>query len=220
MGGPDGFTKCEEDVQVWLHMTTLADEKNGGALRLAISGAAKEAARNVTVAQVTSPTGHTRLLEFLRIIFSGIQSRHGHDAYRSLKALYRGCRSMEEYMAEMGQALVQFRFNGYSMSSKTAAALVLDQSGLDANQWASTMAAAALLHLMGNDTLHAITTAPRDLRGGSTPLKPSLDAAMMLEAYGTHQAYVARRLTPVALRPSTGAEVYRGPVKSQDAASS
>ena len=73
--GPDGFLQYKEDVEVWLHMTTLPDDKKGGAMRLALTGVAKEAARNVSVAQVTSPTGHKALLTCLRVIFAGSESQ-------------------------------------------------------------------------------------------------------------------------------------------------
>ena len=215
--GPDGFLLYEEDVKVWLHMTTLPDDKKGGAMRLALGGVAKEAARNVGIDHLVLPTGYQTLLECLRLIFGGSESQRGHDAYRTLKALYRGSRPMEEYLATIGQALVQCRINGYSMSGKTAAAIVLDQAGLDANQQASTKAAAAVLTIKGSDTLNAITISLRDLWGGDATLKPSPDAAMMVVTYGEHQAYLARRTTP-APRPKGGAEVYRGPSKAADPA--
>jgi len=216
--GPDGFLQYQEDVKVWLHMTTLPDDKKGGAMRLALTGVAKEAARNVTVAQVISPTGHEMLLTCLRTIFAGSESQRGHDAYSALKTLYRGSRSMEEYLSAMGLAPIQCRVNGYSMSSKTAAAVVLDQAGLDANQKASTMAAAAVLSLRGKDTLNSLTMSLRDLWGGSAPLKPSPDAAMMVVTHGEHKAYVSRRSTPTTPRRSGGGEVYRGPAKTADPA--
>ncbi|OSX78708.1 hypothetical protein BU14_0103s0051 [Porphyra umbilicalis] len=215
--GPDGFVLYEEDVKVWPHMTTLPDDKKGGAMRLALGGVAKEAAPNVGVDQLVLPTGYRTLLECLRLIFGRSESQRGHDAYRTLKALYRGSQPMEEYLAAIGQALVQCRINGYSMSGKTAAAIVLDQAGLDANQQASTKAAAAVLTLKGSDTLNAVTISLRDLWEGDATLKPSPDAAMMVVTYGEHQAYLARRTTPTP-RPKGGAEVYRGSSKAADPA--
>lgn len=208
--GPDGFLQYQEDVQLWNHMTTLADDKKGGAMRLALSGVAKEAARNVSVADLILPDGHKRLLECLRVIFGGSEAQRGQEAYRTLKTLYRGTRTMEEYLAAMGQALVQCRVNGYSMSNKTAAAIFLDQAGLDKHQQATTMSAAGVLSVKGHDSLRSITTALRDLWGGNTDLKPSSDAAMMVVTYGEHQAYVARRTTPTPPRT----EVYRAPNKT------
>jgi len=215
--GPDSFLLYEEDVKVWLHITTLPDDKKGGAMRLALGGVAKKAARNVGVDHLVLPTGYQTLLECLRLIFGGSESQRGHDAYRTLKALYRGSRLMEEYLATIRKALVLCRINGYSMSGKTAAAIVLDQAGLDANQQASTKAAAAVLKIKGSDTLKAITISLRDLWGEDATLKPSSDAPMMVVTYGEHQAYLARRMTP-APGPKGGAEVYRGPSKAADPA--
>jgi len=215
--GPDCFLLYEQDVKVWLHMKTLPDDKKGGAMRLSLGGVAKEAARNVGIAQLVLPTGFQTLLDCLRLIFGGSESQRAHDAYRALKTLYRGSRPMEEYLATIGQALVQCRINGYSMSNKTAAAIILDHAGLDANQQASTKVAAAVLTIKGSDTLNAVTVSLRDLWGGDASLKPSPDAAMMIVTYGVHQAYMARRTTP-APRSKGGAEVYRGPSKAADPA--
>jgi len=41
---------------------------------------------------------------------------------------------MAVYLAAIGQALAQRSLNGYSMPSKTAGAIILDQAGLDVNQ--------------------------------------------------------------------------------------
>lgn len=207
--GPDGYQQYQEDVELWTHMTTLADDKKGGAMRLALSGVAKEAARNVSVTDLIKPNGQKLLLDCLRVIFGGSEAQRGQDAYRTLKTLYRGTRSMEEYLAAMGQALVQCRVNGYSMSNKTAAAIFLDQAGLDKHQQATTMSAAGVLSVNGHDSLTSITAALRDLWGGHEVLKPSSDAAMMVVTYGEHQAYVDRRTTPTPPRP----EAYRAPAK-------
>eukprot|EP00168_Porphyra_purpurea_P006048 TRINITY_DN1729_c0_g1_i4.p3 TRINITY_DN1729_c0_g1~~TRINITY_DN1729_c0_g1_i4.p3 ORF type:complete len:279 (-),score=63.28 TRINITY_DN1729_c0_g1_i4:4844-5680(-) len=166
--GPDGYMQYQEDVDVWLHMTRLPEDKKGGAVRLALTGVAQEAGRNLTVAQVTSSTGRKILLACLQLVFAGSEAQRGHDAYRSLKTLYRGSKTMKEYLYVMGQALIQCRMNGYSMSSKTAAAVVLDHDRLEGNQKASTMAAAVVIGLKGKDTLNAMTTALRDLWGGES----------------------------------------------------
>lgn len=169
--GPEGYLQYQEDVELRTHMTTLADNKKGGAMRLALSGVAMEAARNVSVADLTQPNGYKMLLDCLRIIFGGSEAQRGQDAYGTLKTLYRGTRSMEEYLAAMSQALVQCRVNGYSMSNKTAAAIFLDQAGLDTHKQATTMSAAGVLSVKGSDSLTAVTTALRDLWGGSEVLK-------------------------------------------------
>ena len=215
--GPDSFLLYEEDVKVWLHMKTLPDDKKGGAMRLSLGGVAKEAARNVGIAQLVLPTGFQTLLDCLRLIFGGSESQRGHDAYCTLKTLYRGLRPMEEYLATIGQALVECRINGYSMANKTAVAIILDQEGLASNQQASTKAAAAVLTIKGSETLNAVTVSLRDLWGGDASLKPSPDAAMMVATDGEHQAYMARRTTPDP-RSKGGAEVYRGPSKATDPA--
>ena len=165
---------------MWLHMKTLPDDKKGGVMRLALSGVAKEAARNVGIDHLVLPTGYQTLLECLRLIFGGSESQRGHDAHRTLKALYRGSRQMEEYFATIGQALVQCRINGYSMSCKTAAAIVLDQVGLDANQQASTKAAAAVLTLKGSDTLNDVLLCPDvGCRRPSSPAARSCDNGVL-----------------------------------------
>lgn len=207
--GPDGFAQYQEDVELWIHMTTPADDKKGGAMRLALAGVAKEAALNVAIAQLIQPDGYKTLLNCLRLILGGSESQCGHDAYRALETLYRGTRSMEEYLASMGQALVQCRVSGYSMWNKTAAAIFLDQAGLDTHQQATTMSAAGVLSVKGHDSLSPITTALRDLWGCHAALKPSADAAMMVVTYGEHQAYVARRTASTQPRP----DVYRAPTK-------
>lgn len=91
-------------------------------MRMALSGVAKEASRIVPVATLTSATGHAVRLHTLRHAFSGREFKRGQEAYRHLKALYRGSRTMEEYLAAIGQALAQCTTNGYTMSSKTAGA--------------------------------------------------------------------------------------------------
>jgi len=60
--GPARFPQYEEDVQVWLHMTTLPDDKKGGAMRMAFEGVAKEAARIVPVTNLMTASGHDTLL--------------------------------------------------------------------------------------------------------------------------------------------------------------
>lgn len=137
--GPDGLVRYEEDVQVWLFMTTLADNKKGGAMRMGLSGVAYEACRTVPVATLITNNEHTLLLEALCTAFGGSESNRGHTAYRKLIKTYRGDASMETYLATMALALAECKNNGYIMGDKTGAAVILDQSGLDANQQASTM---------------------------------------------------------------------------------
>ena len=97
--GPARFPQYEEDVQVWLHMTTLPDDKKGGAMRMALGGVAKEAARIVPLATLMTASGHDTLLQTLRSAFGGSEFKRGQDAYRHLKTLYRGTRTMEAYLA-------------------------------------------------------------------------------------------------------------------------
>jgi len=70
---------------------------------------------------------------------------------------------MEKTFSAMGLALIQFRVNSYFIDSKTSAAAVINQAGLDANEKASTVAATAVLSLRGKDTLKALTASLRDL---------------------------------------------------------
>ena len=81
----------------------------------------------------------------------------------TLNTLFRGSRSMEKTFSAMGLALIQFRVNSYFIDSKTSAAAVINQAGLDANEKASTVAATAVLSLRGKDTLKALTASLRDL---------------------------------------------------------
>ena len=217
--GPAGIPQNEEDVQVWLHMTTLPDAKKGGAMRMALGGVAKEAARIVPDATLMTASGHDTLMKTLRSAFGGSDFKRGQDAYRHLKTLYRGTRTMEAYLAAIGQALARCTLNGYSMSSKTAGAIVLDQAGLEANQQASTVATAAVHAMRGSNGIISITTALRDLWGGNTLLQQSPQAAMMVVTFAEHAAYVARQTTPtVHLPPGGGGYCSRGPPR-KDAAS-
>eukprot|EP00170_Pyropia_yezoensis_P005262 contig_21433_g5276 len=103
--GPDGFVQYEEDVQVLLFMTTLADNNKGGAMRMGLSGVAHEACRTVSVSTLITNNGHTLLLDALRAAFGGSESNRGHTAYRKLIKTYRGDASMETYLATMALAL-------------------------------------------------------------------------------------------------------------------
>lgn len=88
--GPDGYMQYQKCMELWLHMTTLANDKKGGAMRLALTGIAKEAARNASISQLIQPDGHKTLIDCLRLSFGDSESQRGHDAYRALKILYRG----------------------------------------------------------------------------------------------------------------------------------
>jgi len=194
--GPDGFPKYEKDVLVWQNLTTLPTDKQGGAMRMALTGVAAEAARQVSVVDLTTATGHETLLGVLRTSFGGSDGQRGHAAYRRLRGLYRGDKSMEEYMAAMGVALADYRNHGYAMSAKMGAAITLDQAGLDASQQASTTALAASLRGPAGSEDGAIATALRDLLGGEAVLESSPRAAMMVITYAQHQALTARQTTP------------------------
>lgn len=60
--------------------TTLADDKNGGARRLVLTGVAYEAARTVAVATLTTTQGHITLFAALRTAFGGSDAKRGHSA--------------------------------------------------------------------------------------------------------------------------------------------
>jgi len=173
-------------------------------MRTALGGVAKEAARIIPVPNLMTASGHDTLLQTLRSAFGGSEFKRGQDAYRHLKTLYRGKRTMEAYFAAIGQSLAQCTLNGYSMSSKTAGAIVLDQAGLDASPHASTVATAAVHAMRGSNGITPITTALRDLWGGASLLKSSPQAAMMVVTYAEHEAYIARQTAPTLHRPRGG----------------
>jgi len=207
--GPDGFAQYEEDVAVWLHLTELADNKKGGALRMSLSGVAYDAARKVTVAALIRDDGHIELLSTLRAAFGGSDFKRVHTANRRLRTLYRGSRGMEVYLAEVGQALAECGLNGHEMSHNVAGALILDQSGLDQTQQATTLATA--VSLRGNRNPEAaISVALRDLWGGGAPLRASADAVMMVVTYAQHEAYMARQTKPLRPRPHSAVQPRLG----------
>lgn len=193
--GPDGFSQYEDDVTVWLHLTELADDKNGGALRMSLRRVAYDAARKVKVTDLIHPSGHTTLLATLRSVFGGRDFKRGQDAYRRLRTLYRGDKAIKVYLAEVGQALDECRLNGYDMSHQVACAIILDQSGLDQTQQATTLATAVSFREHHNSET-SISVALRDLWGGGMPLKASHDAFMMTIMYAQHAAYMARLTSP------------------------
>lgn len=210
--GPDGFIQYEEDVEVWLFMTTLADNKKGGAMRMALSGVAYEAARTVSVATLITTQGHIVLLAALRTAFGGSDAKRGHSAYRKLKKTYRGSSSMEVYLSAITLALAECNNNGYTMAAKTSTAIILDQAGLDNSQQASTVATAAMHTVNGADEVTALTTALRDLWGGDVMLTPSPNAVMMAVTYAEHKAYMAlRRTKPPASGTAGASDVYVAP---------
>lgn len=210
--GPEGFVQYEEDVSVWMFMTTLADNKKGGAMRMALSGVAYEAARTVPVATLITAQGHVVLLAALRTAFGGSDAKRGHSAYRKLKKTYRGNSSMEVYLSAMTLAIAECNNNGYTMAAKTSTAIILDQAGLDNSQQASTVATAAMHKVNGIDEVTALTTALRDLWGGDVVLTPSPNAVMMAVTYAEHEAYMAlRRTKPPAAAAAGGSDVYRAP---------
>jgi len=170
----------------------LPDDK-GGELRLALGGVAQNEARRFSIDELVVPSGYRTFLDCLRLVFGQRESPRPHDAYRGLKTLYRGSWTMEEYLATIGQAHVQCRIKGYSMSRKTAKAVFLAQEGLDANQQASTKAAAAVLTEKRSVMLNAVTISLRDLWGRSAMLKLSTDAALVFVTHGEHQANFALR---------------------------
>lgn len=176
---------------------------------------AYEAARTVPVATLMTAEGHVHLLAALRSAFGGSEAKRGHVAYRKLRSLYRGDMSMEAYLPAMALAMAECRNNGYTMSAKTATAIVLDQAGLDANQQASTVATAAMHSANGADDMVALTTALRDLWGGSAAPKSSPDATMMVVTYAEHQAYLAQRTTPTQPPAASGSDAYRPPRRDQ-----
>lgn len=193
--GPEGFIQYEEDVEVWLFMTTLPDSKKGGAMRMALSGLAYEAARTVPVATLTTAEGHTKLLQVLRTAFGGSERKRGHASYHKLHKTYRGDTSMEAYLANITLALAECKTNGYTMGDKTASAVIINQAGLDQSQQASTTATAAMHTVEGMNEVTALTTAMRDLWGGEVLLKSSPNATMVI-TYAQHEALLARRAAP------------------------
>jgi len=194
--GPDGFHKYEYDMLVWQYLTTLPTDKKGGVMRMALTSVAAEAARQVSVVDLITTTGHETLLGVLRMSFGGSDGQRRHAAYRRLRGLYRGDKSMEESLAAMGVTLADCRNHGYAMSAKMGAAITLDQADLDASQQASTTALAASLGGPAGSDDGAIATALRDLWGGKAVLKSSPGAAMMVITYAQHQALTARQTTP------------------------
>lgn len=211
LAGPDGFVQFEEDVEVWLFMTTLADNKKGGAMRMALSGLAYEAARTMPVATLITAEGHVPLLNALRTAFGGRERKRGHASYRKLNKAYRGDTSMEAYFANITLALTECNTNGYTMGDKTAAAIIMDQAGLDPSQQASTTATAAMHTIDGMNEVTALTTAMRDLWGGEVLLKSSPYATMMVITYAQHAAYMTRRTTPGRKGASGSGDTTRAP---------
>eukprot|EP00170_Pyropia_yezoensis_P006446 contig_26283_g6467 len=210
--GPEGFIQYEEEVEVWLFMTKLADNKKGGAMRFALTGAAYDAARTVDVDTLTTDQGHVEVMKVLRLAFGDSDSKRGHSAYRKLKKTYRGTSSMETYLSAMTLVLAESNNNGYETSNKTAVAIILDQGGLDTNQQAATISTAAMHAVNGLDEVAAMKTAMSDLWGGDTALDPSASAVMMCVTYGEHAAYMAVRRTRPALTATPGGSgVHSGP---------
>lgn len=210
--GPDGFIQYEEEMSLWLFMTTLADNKKGGAMRVALTGAAYDTARTVPVETLITDQGHVELMKVLRLAFGGSDSKRGHSAYRKLKKTYRGNSSMETYLSAMTLVLAECNNNGYAISDKTAVSIILDQSGLDTNQQAATMSTAAMHVVKGLDEVAALNTAMSDLWGGDSTLAPSASAVMMCVTYGEHAAYMAaRRTKPAAPGSAGGSSVHSAP---------
>ncbi|GAB0491154.1 hypothetical protein MMPV_002403 [Pyropia vietnamensis] len=159
----------------------------------------------------------TITLPHLRTAFGGSDAKRGHVAYRTLRALYRGDKSMEAYLAAIAMAMAECRNNGYTMSKKTATAIVLDQAGLDVSQQASTVATAAMHSANGADDMSAMTTALRDLWGGDAVLKASPNATMLVVTYAEHQAFLARRSAPAGPPAAPRNDMYRPPGRDQPA---
>eukprot|EP00168_Porphyra_purpurea_P015443 TRINITY_DN4751_c0_g1_i2.p1 TRINITY_DN4751_c0_g1~~TRINITY_DN4751_c0_g1_i2.p1 ORF type:complete len:423 (+),score=91.40 TRINITY_DN4751_c0_g1_i2:529-1797(+) len=111
----------------------------------------------------------------------------------------------------MSLALAECKNNEYTMGDKTAAAIIMDQAGLDANQQASTTATAAMHTSNGMNEVTALTTATRDLWGGDVPLKSSPHATMMVVTYAEHEAYMARRTTPWSAPTIGRRDAHRAP---------
>lgn len=97
------------------------------------------------------------------------------------------------------------------MGDKTAAAVILDPAGLDANQQVSTKPTAAMHSVNGMNSVTALTTAMRDLWVSDVPIKSSPHATMVVMTYEEHEAYMARRTAPGITAMSGRGEVYRAP---------
>lgn len=190
--GPDGFIKYEEEVTMWLHVTTLPDDKKGAAMRMSLTGVAGETSRSVKIAVLLTSQGHVKLLEVLRVAFGGSEANRGVDSYLALSSLRRGDQSMEDYLAAMGVALADCHNNGYTMSAKMSSAVVLEQAGLDSMQRAATLSAAAVNTIGGAAGVNAMSTALRDLWGRGK-IGPSSAAVMVAMSHAEHQAFLARR---------------------------
>jgi len=165
-------------------------------MRMVLTGVAAEVARQIPVAALIEDKGHVALLNALRTAFGGSDGQRGHAAYRRLRGLYRGDRSMEVYLADVAVALADCRAHGYSLEGTLAAALVLRQAGLDASKQASTVALAASLRDEAGSEERAVSTALRDLWGGVSVLQAAPGAVMMVVTCAEHQELAARQTTP------------------------
>lgn len=148
---------------MWLLMTTLADNKKGGAMRMGLSGVAYEAARTVPVSTLSTATGHVVLLDELRTVLGGSERQRGHASYKKLTKTYRGG---ETYLYAISLAQAACKNNNYTKGNKKKTSIILDQAGLRNSQQASTTATAAMHSVNGMDEMTALNTAMRDLWGG------------------------------------------------------
>lgn len=194
-------------------MTTLDDNKKGGAMRFALTGASYDAVRTVEVDVLTTNQGHIEVLKLFRLVFAGSDSKRGHSAYRKIKKTYRSTSSMETYLSAMTLVLAECKKNGYEISGKAAVAIILEQGGLDTNQQEATISTAAMHAVPGLEDVAAMKTAMSGLWGGDTTLAPSASAAMMCVIYGEHAAYMAVRRTNPAAPGAAGGPTSTTPPK-------
>lgn len=174
---------------------------------MTVSGVAYKAARTAPVATLTKY--HFVLLNALRTAFGGSERKRGHASYRSLNKTFRGDSSMDDYISVITRAL-ECKNNNYTMGDNTAAAIILDNAGLDNSQQASTTATASMHTVDGMDAFTAFTTTMRDLWVGDALLTPSPNGTMMVVTYAQDEAYMARRTTPTGLSGRAAACSHRG----------
>eukprot|EP00171_Calliarthron_tuberculosum_P018452 IDg18452t1 len=128
--GNCGYMSYRQDVELWMHLTTLPKEKHGAALIGRLSGEAKNAAKMIAMTDIMSSAGAQKILEHLDKSYAASKTDQlDLDLDSFLEFIWSDNQSVDQFVAGFRTRLDKIA--ELNIDSKFKGHLLLRQAGLD-----------------------------------------------------------------------------------------
>ena len=122
----DKYENWKRDIQIWYELTTLEKSKRALAIHLSLTGRARLASSEITVADLKKDTGVTTLLEKLDNLFLPDKSRRQFLAFNKLYNLRRSSETnIKDFISEFDHVYYEFTEQSMSLPDSVIAFMLL-----------------------------------------------------------------------------------------------